>query len=249
MKISLSNFHKIDNNLVPIMDRHTYIHNKKLLDGCTSELAMNCWLKRRKCMGNIPLGMNICYNLDDMESMALTWKTSIHGTTQVILSKKLRNLLTDGRKHGKILTCGLHQIQGKPFRKGHYYCVMFDTLLRRFIIMNPNGNKCDRVRDQDLTDTLNQYFGWKYAPIRDIDGYGGPQSTYVHDKGYCGPWACILLAYMIRFEGDYKRTCQYITNEINLGTHVERMIRVIAEEHAKAYAFKDINGGPTKIVF
>lgn len=213
----------------------------RLKQGCTSQAAINLWLRRKQRFELSKISkVKIIYNEDDLDTSTIVWYSDT-GLIKVSLCNSLLNQLKS-LDYRYIVTCGLLTHNKRPFKKGHYYCVLFDQLKKTFYVLNPHGYKTsDHPLELAISKTVC------YSPEAPPTGTG-PQVLYRYDKGYCGPWACLILSFIVKMEGNVNLAHYQVTKKINLQIHIERLLRAISEEFTKYRSTDDINGNPLKTV-
>lgn len=203
-----------------------------LKKGCTGPEAINIWLMDQQRRAQ---SCTVSFN-SYISRAPITWYQNVDSKISIDCSG---NLSTDIRfAHGPIVTCGLIKRVGMKFYYGHYYCIYINPVSKQLFILNPNGHssrKHTQLRQlyYALSSWVKQHCGitlrHNYSTI-----LNGPQRNYNHyDKGYCGPWACMVLYHIVK-RSDPDNTFKAISKlDINeLKRHINAVIKSIANSYS-----------------
>ncbi len=215
-----------------MMSKQYNLH--KLSLGCTSQEAINFWLKRKQKINRDPNKI-VVYNTD-FNKVPIIWSHK-HGDRfnmdiAIYFSKSLTKILQT--KKTKIITCGLYRPIGKKFRDSHYYTVVIDTIENSLYILNPHGYRdFDSLLYKYTHYSLKRQFGINFK-LKAILCKEGPQHRYIMDKGYCGLWVCIIAAHICsskKVSHAINRISSY--NQTKLNSNLKRIMKIIADEYTE----------------
>ena len=204
----------------------------ELKKGCTGPEAINIWLMNQQKHNK---ACTVSFN-SNISRAPVTWYRSTGQTISIDCSS---NFEMDLKSNYPVVTCGLLKRVGKKFYYGHYYCIYIDPVLKQLIILNPNGHSIKQHNNlkllyYTLSYWIEQHCGitlsYKYSTI-----INGPQYNYsLYDKGYCGPWACMVLYHIVKKSSPVK-TFEAISsfNIKVLGRHINAIIKSIARYYSK----------------
>jgi len=216
---------------------------QQLKKGCTGQSAINSWLIYKQIKHP-----QIIANHYNKTKVPIVWYNDGIYTKVECCPELLAVLRDKPDKYYYFLTCGLQTHNKMAFRRGHYYCVIFRPTTKQFMIINPHGAKEQNIRkDKHLISALENYLSKNglyythYIEHRMV----GPQIIYRYDRGYCGPWACLILHHIHKQQGQVHNAFLYINTKIHLGSHIDQIIKSISRVYTRK---EPINGFRDKTV-